>query len=111
MKIAVDFDGTLWDHCGVQGPNLVLISALRAIRSHGHRLILWTCRVPGRGLDEAVAECRLRGLEFDAVNDNLQEVKDGYGDSRKIVADVYIDDRSAHPTTIDGVLLSMVSKG
>lgn len=31
---------------------------------------------------------------FDAVNDNLRSVKEDYGNPRKIVADLYIDDRA-----------------
>ena len=35
------------------------------------------------------------GLEFDAVNENLQMMIDKYGsDSRKVYADCYIDDRN-----------------
>ena len=111
MKIAIDFDGTLWDHAGVQGPNVFLIEVAKRIRANAHRLILWTCRYDGHGLEEAVSACRAHGLAFDAINDNLPEVKEGYGNPRKIVADLYIDDRSAHPTSIDPLLISMVSKG
>ena len=36
------------------------------------------------------------GLEFDAVNDNLEEMKQIYGNNpRKIYADWYIDDKNA----------------
>ena len=39
--------------------------------------------------------CRARGLEFDAVNDNLPEIIEEYGiNSRKITCDYYIDDRA-----------------
>jgi hypothetical protein len=39
-------------------------------------------------------------LEFDAINDNVQEMIDYYGhNSRKISCDVYIDDRSLNPIT------------
>ena len=37
-------------------------------------------------------------LVFDAVNDNLPEVKELYGNnSRKISCDIYIDDKSCIP--------------
>ena len=111
MKIAIDFDGTLWDHAGAEGPNTILIEAAKLLRSRGHRLILWTCRYEGQGLEDAVAKCQAHGLEFDAVNDNLPEVKEGYGNPRKIVADLYIDDRSAHPTAVDTLLLVMQVRG
>lgn len=111
MKIAFDFDGTLWDHQGVSGPNHVLIAAAKALKAQGHRLILWTCRYEGAGLEDAVRCCTAMGLTFDAVNDNLPEVKEGYGNPRKIVADVYVDDRGAHPTAVDTLLLALQSKG
>ena len=112
MKIAIDFDGTLWDLVGgYTGPNEILIHAARRLKAQGHRLILWTCRYEGQGLEDAIAKCRAHGLEFDAVNDNLPEVKDHYGNPRKVVADVYIDDRSAHPAAIDALLLAIMAKG
>lgn len=64
----------------------------------GNKLILWTCR-SGAALDKAVSWCReVVGLEFDAVNDNVQEVIDYYGNnSRKISCDIYIDDKASVP--------------
>lgn len=95
--IAVDFDGTLcenkWPEIG--GPNFHLIWFLmEQQQKYGAKLILWTCRVGDR-LAEAVQWCKDHGLEFDAVNTNLPEVLEWMGtDSRKIYADVYIDDRN-----------------
>ena len=49
----------------------------------------------GDDLQEAVDWCKDRGLVFDAVNDNLDRMKQKYGNNpRKISADVYIDDRT-----------------
>ena len=100
--IAVDFDGTLcfskWPELGE--PNLPLIKYLKAWRSQGNKLILWTCRA-GEALDLAVSWCREQDLEFDAVNDNLPEVIELYGNnSRKITCDYYIDDRAKPPESI-----------
>lgn len=91
MLIAVDFDGTLVFADGA--PNYELILALQKAKERGHPLILWTCR-EGEQLQEAVAWCHQFRLHFDAVNDNLLSVKKSYCDSRKIVADLYIDDRA-----------------
>ena len=96
---AVDFDGTLCEQCWpeIGKPNLRLIGELIYRRSIGDKLILWTCRA-GEQLDQAVEWCRSYGLSFDAVNDNLPEIVELYGNnSRKITADVYIDDRSETP--------------
>ena len=97
--IAVDFDGTLcysdWPALG--DPNERLISYLRNWRDQGNKLILWTCRA-GKALEDAVTWCREHKLEFDAVNDNLPEIVELYGNnSRKITCDYYIDDRACLP--------------
>ena len=94
---AVDFDGTLcskmWPIIG--SPNLALISDLILARELGDKVILWTMR-EGQLLEEAVEWCMEYGLEFDAVNDNLPEQQEVYGNNpRKIYADVYIDDHNA----------------
>lgn len=97
--IAVDFDGTLCSDCypGIGIPNLPLIYLLIRLRRQEKRVILWTCRC-GVQLEEAVAWCREYGLEFDAVNANVEETLMRYGtESRKISADVYIDDRACFP--------------
>ena len=101
LIIAVDFDGTLcksiWP--GLGPPNAQLIRKLLALQSKGARLILWTCR-EGTKLEDALKWCEEYGLVFDAVNDNLPEMKGLYaGNSRKICCDYYIDDKSCLPET------------
>lgn len=93
---AVDFDGTLcvseWP--GIGQPNMELINHLKLRQSQGHKIILWTCRIGDR-LTEAVEWCKSLDLVFDAVNDNIPELIELYGNNpRKISADVYIDDKS-----------------
>ena len=94
--IAVDFDGTLcenkWPEIGAA--NWDLIWYLQAQRDqNGVKLILWTCRA-GEQLDEAVKWCELNGLQFDAINKNLPESIELFGeDTRKVFANEYIDDR------------------
>ena len=93
--IAVDFDGTLCLDCypKIGAPNLRLIYILKELRKKGTKLILWTCRC-GEPLAEALKWCSYYGLSFDAVNENLPQILEKYGsDSRKIFADIYIDDR------------------
>ena len=100
--IAVDFDGTL---CEFAYPEIgeereAIIVALVGLRALGVKLILNTCRVNtvhhGCGayyLDAAVEWCRFRGLEFDAVNENLPSRIALYGgDSRKISARIHLGD-------------------
>jgi HK97 family phage prohead protease len=96
MIYAVDFDGTLVEN---------IFPKIGAIRRHvfdfikekqaaGNTIILWTCR-EGEMLNEAVAFCKSNGLTFDLINENTDAVKKTYkGDSRKVIADYYIDDKS-----------------
>ena len=98
MTIAVDFDGTIVEHrypaIGKEKP--FAIETLKAITGKGHHLILWTVRT-GERLEEALAFCQERGLQFYAVNSNYPP---GYmfagsaAESRKIKADIYIDDHN-----------------
>lgn len=96
---AVDFDGTLCENAypEIGAPNLPLIDKLISRRRLGAKVILWTCR-EGELLTRAVEFCRCYGLEFDAVNDNTEELKRAYGTNpRKIGADYYIDDKAMPP--------------
>ena len=100
--IAIDFDGTLCDNQfpDIGAPNKCLISALlRYKESHPEvKYILWTCRdnlTEERHLDRAVEFCKQHGLEFDAINENLPEVKALFhNDTRKVFAHLYLDDRA-----------------
>ncbi len=100
--IAVDFDGTLcyseWPALGE--PNVRLIEYLKKWKMTGGKLILWTFRA-GEALDAAVKWCSEQELTFDAVNDNLPEIVEKYGNnSRKITCDYYIDDRALLPEAL-----------
>ena len=74
-----------------------LIDKLISRSSLSAKVILWTCR-EGELRTRAVEFCRCYGLEFDAVNDNTEELKRAYGTNpRKIGADYYIDDKALPP--------------
>jgi hypothetical protein len=95
MKIAVDFDGTLVKHkypkIGKEIP--FAFTALQQLYNDRHELILWTYR-SGKELEEAVEYCKKRGVLFYAVNKNYPEEVFDENISRKINADIYIDDRN-----------------
>jgi len=96
MRIAVDFDGTIVEHNypNIGEEKLFAIETLKELQKQGHQIILWTYR-HGKELEEAVEYCRKRGLEFYAVNKNYpEEIFDENTMSRKIYADVYIDDKN-----------------
>lgn len=92
MIIAVDFDGTLQLPDG--SPNSSLFYTLRKRQRNGDTVILWTCR-EGRTLAEAVRFCTNNGLRFNMINQNSPHAIAALGcDSRKIYADLYIDDKA-----------------
>ena len=95
IKIAVDFDGTIVDHeyPAIGKEKLFAFQTLKELEKLGANLILWTFRA-GKELDEAVEYCRKNGIEFYAVNKNYPEEIFDETISRKIDADIYIDDRN-----------------
>lgn len=95
MIIAVDFDGTIVEHeyPKIGKPKLFAFETLKALQDKGHQLILWTYR-SGNELQEAVDFCKENGIEFYAVNKSYPEEKYDDSMSRKIMADIYIDDRN-----------------
>lgn len=101
--IAVDFDGVLVKDAypKIGEPNEWLIEALKKLYKD-NTLILWTCR-NGDLLEEAVAFLEKRGLKFHYVNENSDATleKYDYVDSRKITADIYLDDKSLDPLTFN----------
>ena len=95
IKIAVDFDGTIVEHeyPAIGREKLFAFRTLKELEKLGARLILWTFRT-GKELDEAVEYCRKNGIEFYAVNKNYPEETVDETISRKIDADIYIDDKN-----------------
>ena len=97
MTIAVDFDGTIVRHrypeIGEEIP--FAVNTLKMLIEERHRLILWTVR-EGELLDEALAWCRERGIEFYAVNRDFPEedVTRNENFTRKLKVDMWIDDRN-----------------
>lgn len=112
MTIAIDFDGTIVTHryprMGEERP--FAIATLKRLISDGHRLVLWTVR-EGELLDEAVAWCKERGVEFYAVNrDYPEEEKEHQGFSRKVKVDLFIDDRNLGGLPDWGTIYRMIKE-
>lgn len=95
LIIAVDFDGTIVEdgYPGIGEERLFAFDTLKRLQADGHRLILWTYR-HGKKLDEAVEYCKTNGIEFYAVNKSFPEEETLENASRKIHADLFIDDRN-----------------
>ena len=95
LILAIDFDGTIVDDAypKVGKPKLFAIETLKKLQEDGHRLILWTYR-SGEPLEDAVSFCKSKGIIFYAVNKSFPEEQFDETKSRKIHADLFIDDRN-----------------
>ena len=92
MIIAVDFDGTLKIN---DSANVMLINNLKRAQKNGDIVILWTCR-EGRSLGEAIRFLQQYKFSPNYINRNCPEAIRMMGhNSRKVYADMYIDDKSA----------------
>jgi hypothetical protein len=118
--IACDFDGCI---CETNYPDIIkpmphAIWALNTLQQHGYVIIINTCRV-GVYCDDAIDYLYNQGFVPDLVNENMKDRIKMFGaDSKKISADIYIDDRN-YGTVIDDLfwinavdkLTSMAGKG
>lgn len=114
MYIGVDFDGTIVENAypkiGKEMP-FAIETLIRLQHEFHHQIILWSVR-EGKLLDEAVEFCNKRGLEFYAVNKDFRE-EDGTNKhySRKIKADLFIDDRNIGGLPDWGTIYQMIASG
>ena len=95
MIIAVDFDGTIhsgnYPAIGYIRPDVKEV--LQNLRKEGHYIIIWTCRT-GDDLLVAINWLLENKIEFDKINDNHPDnIKTYAGNTRKVYADVYVDDK------------------
>ena len=114
MTIAVDFDGTIVRHRypAIGEEILFATQTLKKLIEERHQLILWSVR-EGKLLDEAVEWCRERGVEFYAANRDYPEETTANNPhfTRKLKADLFIDDRNVGGLPDWGTIYRMVSRG
>ena len=93
MTVACDYDGTL----EINGQmNLSLITRLVNAQRAGDFVILWTCR-DGKRLKEALQNLQKCGFCPNSVNENTpQTISRLKYNPRKVLADVYIDDKAVN---------------
>lgn len=110
--IAVDFDGTIVEdnYPAVGKPMMFAFETLKRLQEDGHRLILWTYR-SGVRLSDAVEFCQKNGIEFYAINSSYPEEEFDQESSRKINADIFIDDRNFGGLPGWGEIYQKLSKG
>lgn len=91
MVIAIDFDGTITTkNCFPEISELrpYAKEAIKHFQEAGHKCVLWTCR-EGQSLDRARQFLNENGIKMDGYNYSPYMLQ-----SRKIVADIYIDDKN-----------------
>jgi hypothetical protein len=96
MIIAVDFDGTLhngeWPAIGC--PAVYSIEMMQRLKGDGHFLIIWTCR-EGEYRDDMVNWLTKWNIPYDSINEhNWVQLESFPYESRKVYADVYIEDKN-----------------
>ena len=100
MIIAVDFDGVLCEDefPGIGQPRCAMIAMIKRLINMKHEVILWTSRTDAE-LEAAKQWCLNWGLDFASINENapsnIEKYKSKYPNgTRKVYADVYIDDHN-----------------
>ena len=95
LTLAIDFNGTIVEDAypKIGKPKTFAFETLKSLQRDGHRLILWTYCY-GKTLKEAVEFCKKNGIEFYAVNCSFPNEDYNPKKSRKINADLFIDDRN-----------------
>lgn len=106
---AVDFDNTLavTRFPEIVEPKAKVVAAVKMLKANGHKIILWTSRA-GKDLEAAVEWCREQGIVFDAVNGLLPEQIKRWGDTRKVYADFYIDDKAMTVEALESIMDQVV---
>ena len=98
MVVAVDFDGTITkDNDFPHNIGVVREGCKEAIDyiREKHKVVIWTCR-SGEYLEEMVKFLQENGISYDGINADIYTKTD-----RKIMADIYIDDKNIFCKEID----------
>lgn len=92
--VAFDLDGTLLEYkegmaekneFGLPFPGIV--SEIKKLRKNGWKIIIWTCRKNNKELHQHLKK-------YDIPYDDININSDITGESPKIYADVYVDDKA-----------------
>jgi hypothetical protein len=93
--ISIDYDDTIvyqdFPNSGTIKPNAKEV--INRLYDEGHHILIWTCRSfeNAKTAKKYLIEC---GIRFHLINENLPSNIEKYGgDTRKMSADIYIDDR------------------
>lgn len=97
LVIAVDFDHTIahniWPELGT--PLSGVQETLQKLKYDGHHIIIWTCREGDDVCCKIPTWLKEHNIPWDQINEHHPEILDFYvKDTRKILADIYIDDKN-----------------
>ena len=99
MIIAIDFDGTCVTHDYPDvGKDIGAVPVLKELIKNGHHLMLWTMRgnkpVDGNRntLQDAVDWFKENNIPLWGINENPEQTLEGWTNSKKQYAQLYIDD-------------------
>jgi hypothetical protein len=115
--ISIDYDDTI---VVADYPNIGKIKpfakdVINSLYEEGHTIIIWTCR-SGKHEADAALYLATNGVKYHHINENHPDNVAQYdSDSRKIFADVYIDDKQLgglpqHWLEIDFILRKQLKK-
>lgn len=94
MTIAIEFDGVIvedeYPKIGEEIP--FAFDSLKKLQNRGTQVILWTRR-SGKELSDAINFCKEHDFEFYAINKSYPEEVIDSSTSRKILADLYLENR------------------
>jgi hypothetical protein len=93
LIVAVDFDDTLYDFHGTGESYEMVKQLVRDLHSIGCKIIIWSGSENVNAIDTYLKE---QNIPWDLINENLQ-VNGNWAsgkDSRKVYANIYIDDRA-----------------
>lgn len=99
MILAIDFDGTIVDDRYPQIGNLRKDAAetIQQLHADGHYIIIWSCRTD-RKKYEMMDYLVQNDIPYHQINKSNPDNVAKYGiDTRKVYADVYIDDKAITP--------------
>jgi hypothetical protein len=96
MIICVDFDETIVysKYPEIAGIKPKAKEVINRLYEEGNEIIIWTCRMD-KALDIAKDFIREMEISHHQINEHMPRLIEKYGnDTRKVYADVYIDDKN-----------------
>ncbi len=107
LVLAIDFDGTIadTDYPKIHGLKDNAKEKINALYAEGHTIIIHSCRVnqPAEMMKAFLDE---QGILYHYINENAPDRIQTYGsDTRKISADLYIDDHNIGCTDINWLVI------